>query len=107
TVAFQAVALAAPALRATEREHPGVLSGAVVPEPRWRLTLRPALELVLVRRRLGQQRAHGRELRIVGEVGRRCERKIALVEVDPGTRHGDRLKRLRRGAHEGDQARIA
>ena len=106
-VAFEPVALAAPAFRATEREHPGVLPGAVVLEPRRRLTLRPALELLLARRHFGQQRAHGRELRNVGKVGRRRDRKIALVEIGPGTRRGDRLKRLRRGAHECDQARVA
>ena len=36
----------------------------------------------------------------------RRDRKIALVEVGPGTRHGERLKWLGRGAHEGEQTRV-
>ena len=65
-VALEPVTLAPPALCPAEREHPGVLPGAVVLEPRGRLALGATLELVLARRRLGQQRAHRRKLGIVG-----------------------------------------
>src|SRR6185369_17561837 len=47
TVALEPVALASPAVRTAEGEHPGVLARAVVLEPGRRLSLAPALELVL------------------------------------------------------------
>src|SRR5262245_17995965 len=62
----QAIALGRPALGPAQREHPGVLARAVV------LQLRalegPALEVVLGRGRLREERAHGLELVLVGQM---------------------------------------
>ncbi len=66
-----------------------------------------AFEVVLGRRRLGQERLDGRELRLVGEVRGRGDRQVAVVQVLTRACEGLRLDRLRGRAHEGDEAGIA
>ena len=66
-----------------------------------------ALEVVLRRRRVGEDPAHGREL-----LGRRAvrgagDRELLVVEVRSRPHDGKRLERLRRGAEERDEPRIA
>ena len=95
------IAAARPALGAAEREHPGVLARAVVLERR---RLRPALELVLVRRRLREQAAHGGELLGPGEVGGGRDRDLLVGEVVARPHERERLERLGRRAQEGDEA---
>src|SRR5437764_8160675 len=77
-VTFQPVALAPPAVGAAEGKHAGVLTGAVVPERRGRVPRWPALELALGRRRLCEQRAHGRELLLVREMRGRGDREVPI-----------------------------
>src|SRR5439155_5342698 len=67
-VPLEPVALAPPAMDAAEGKHAGVLAGAVVLERRRRIPGRSALQLALARGRLGEQRAHGRELLLVREM---------------------------------------
>ena len=49
----------------------------------------------------------GRELRLVGQVRGRGDREVALVEVLTRARERLGLDRLRGGAHERDEARVA
>ena len=100
----EAVAAARPALRPAEREHPGVLARAVVLD---RGRFRPALELVLLGRRLGEQAADGGELLGRGEVRRRGDRDLLGRQVVARPHERQRLERLRRGAEEGDALGIA
>ncbi len=59
----QAIAESGPAVCTAEGEHPGVLAGAVVEDLLRRpALLQPELEVVLGRRRLGEERADGRDL---------------------------------------------
>ena len=106
-VTLEAVALAAPAPRPAEREHAGVLARAVVLEPGRRVPLRPALELVLARRRTREQPADRRQLRLVGEVRGGGNRQVAVADVVARPRQRDRLQRLGRGAHQRHQRGIA
>jgi hypothetical protein len=78
-----------------------------VVQRRRRVALRPALELLHRRRRLLEQRAHRRELGLVREVRRGCDRKVARVQVVACARERQRLQRLRRRAHERHELRIA
>ena len=106
-VALEPVALLAPAVRAADGEHPGVLAGAVVLEPRGRVALRAALEVVLARVRAREQHPDGVELLGPGEVRRRGDRELPRVGVVVGARERQRLERLRRGARERDERRVA
>ena len=74
---------------------------------RGRVADEPALELVLGRRRLREQRAHGLERLRPGEVRRGGDREVAVVEIVARARERQRLERLRRRAHEGDERRVA
>src|SRR5262245_22431486 len=101
----QTVALGRPALGAAERKHSRVLARAVVLQ--LRALERPAFEIVLGRRRLGEETADGCELFIVGEVGCRGDRQVAVVQVLARARDRHGLDRLRGGAHERDEVRVA
>ena len=93
---------------AAEREHPGVLARAVVVERVGRpALLDPALELPLARGRVGEEPADGVELRRLRPVRGARDRELAQVEVVAGAHERQRLDRLRRGAQEGDEPRVA
>ena len=77
-VRVEPVAAARPAVGAAEREHAGVLAGAVVLERR---RLGAALELSLVGRRLREQAAHGVELLGRGEVRGGGDRDLLRGQV--------------------------
>src|SRR4029453_3674752 len=59
---WEPVAARLPAVRAAQREHPGMLPGAVVLDRLWRVAGRPALELVLARGSACQECSGGSEL---------------------------------------------
>ena len=96
-VGGEAVAATRPALRAAEREHPGVLARAVVLD---RSRFGAALELVLLGRRLGEQAADGGELVGRGEVRRRRDRDLLgrQVVTRPHERAGPETASPRSGA---------
>src|SRR5947208_1803998 len=106
-MARQPVTLTRPAVRTAEGEHPRVLARTIVVQGRRWIALRAALELVDVGGRLRQQRAHGGQLRLVGEMRSGCDCEVARVEVVPRACEPDRLQRRRRGAHERDERWIA
>ena len=107
-VVGQAVALDRPALRPAEGEHAGVLARAVVEDLLRRAALLEAeLEVVLVGGRGGEERPHGRDLVLGRAVRGAGDREQAVVQVGAGARDGKRLDRLRRGAHEAREARVA
>lgn len=66
-----------------------------------------ALELVLARGRLREQRPYGVQLLGAGEVRGRRDGKVPLVEVFARACEGKRLQRLRGRAHERDERRVA
>ena len=61
-MAREAVALGAPAVRPANGEHAGVLAGAVVLQPRRRVPLGAALEVVLPGMSAGEEEPDGRQL---------------------------------------------
>src|SRR5205085_11110174 len=67
-MAFEPVALAPPAARPAECEHPRVLAAAVVVQPARGRSGRPAFELALLCRRLRQERPDCSELIRIREV---------------------------------------
>ena len=99
------VALGRPPSRAAEREHPGVLAGAVVAQAR--SFLLPAFEVVLRRLRLREQGLHRLELVRLGAMRGRRDRQVALVKVVARAREGQGLQRLGRGAHVRHELRVA
>ena len=99
-----AVSRRGPAFRTTQREKPGVLARAVVLE---RGRGGAALELVLRRRRVGEDPAHDRELGGRGEMRGAEEHDLLVVEVRPRPHHGERLDRLRGRPEERDLVRVA
>ena len=103
-MAGEPVALEVPAAGAAERQHPGVLAGAVVLEPR---RLRPALEVVLGRLGALEQHAHRGELFGQRQVRRRGDRELPRIEVVVRARERERLEGLRRRAEEALQPGIA
>src|SRR5581483_160200 len=78
----QAIVLRRPPARAAEREHAGVLAGAVV-EERTRLPalLRPVLELVFGRRRACEELLDGSQLVRRRAVRRAGDRDLARRQV--------------------------
>ena len=72
-----------------------------------RAVLEAALELVLGRGRLGEERADGLELVRKGHVRRRCDGQVPLLQVvaRPGERQ--RLQRLGRRAQVADETGVA
>ena len=98
----QPVAAARPAVHPAEREHPGVLAGAVVLERR---RLGAALELVLGRGRLREQAADRGELLGRGEVRGGRDRDLLRRQVVARADERQRLERLRRRAEVGDPVR--
>ena len=106
-VVGQPVAARVPPPGAAERQEPGVLSGAVVPERARRLALGAALELVLLGGRLGEQRPDRADLLRVGQMRRGGDRQLTVVEVGPRTDDRQRLDRLRRRPHERDEPAVA
>src|SRR5439155_27247449 len=96
------------ALVAADREHPGVLAGAVVLDAARRpALLLAALEVVLGGRRLRQQAPDRLELRRLGVVRGARDRDFELLEIGSRAYKRQRLDRLRSGAQEGYEARIA
>src|SRR5919109_2388157 len=106
-VVGEAVAARVPLLRPAEREEPGVLPGAVVTDPLRRISFGPTLELVLLRRRLREERAHGAELLRVGDVRGAGDGDLAVVDVRPRPDDRQRLNRLRRRAEVVDEPAVA
>src|SRR5438128_1052306 len=104
---LEPVAVAPPAAYATEGKHAGMLARAVVLERRRRIPGRPALQLALDRRRLREQRTHGCELLVVGEVRGGRDREIAIVHVVSRTGERDRLQRLGGRPHERHNAGVS
>ena len=100
----EAVALGGPAVLAAEQEHRGVLSGAVVLEPS---RLGAALELVLARRRLREQRADGLELIGAVKVRRAGDGDLGFGEIGAQADDRQRLDRLRRAAEVRQELGIA
>ena len=99
---------AGPAPGAAEGEHAGVVAGAVVVDPLRRpALLRTELEVVLRRFRAPEERADGRDLlgRVV--VGGASDRELVVWKVVARAHERERLERLRGGAHEARQRRVA
>ena len=69
--------------------------------------LDPALELPLARGRVGEEPPNGVELRGLRLVRGARDRELAQVEVVAGPHERQGLDRLRRGAQEGDEPRVA
>ncbi len=89
-------------------EKARVLAGAVVRQrPRLAPLLETALEIVLGRRRPREQAGDGLELLRRGAMRRAGDRELDLRDVVPLTGKRERLDRLRGGAVEGDEARVA
>ena len=104
----QAVALRRPAARAAEGEHPRVLAGAVVVDPLGgRPSCGPQLEVVLGRLGPGEQRRARRRAARRVAVGGAGDRELAVVAGRRARGERQRLERLRRGAHERDERRVA
>jgi hypothetical protein len=68
---------------------------------------RAALEVVLGRRRLREERPDGCELLFVGDVRRGGDREVAVVEVLTRARERQRLDRLRGRTHERDEVGVS
>src|SRR5512132_2114020 len=101
----QAVALGRPALRTAEREHSRVLPRAVVLE--LRALEGAALEVVLGRRRLREERPDRLELGVVRQMRGRGDREVAVIQVLTRARERQRLDRLRGRAHERDEVWVS
>ena len=67
----------------------------------------PALELPLAPRCVGEEPPNRVELRRLRLVRRARDRELAQVEVVAGAHERQSLDRLRRGAQEGDEPRVA
>ena len=103
-----AVRMERPAVRATRREHPRVLPGAVVPE----LAVGPALlqsvlEIVDGCACARQHLSHCRQLRRLRAMRRAGDRDLVVAEIVVAFDERDRLDGLRRRPEEERQPRVA